>query len=177
MALAPLPEDNTIRYWLNYSVGPFDHSFQVRVADGETDSAVIDAIDEFLALQGDLAYEASIIGLEKAAKGSNVRNPVEWTGNPTFGTGTAVIGAQASFYSFTGRSTDGRKNRLFLFEWKQSFPASFRVQASGDADVAAVVAFLQTQTSRFTTISGQRTLWNAYCNVSVHDHFVDEARG
>lgn len=176
MALTALPEDNTARYFLRYTVAGFEHVMTQRVSAGITDSDAIAAYEDFLATLEDLVYLATIVGLEKSASGSNVRNPVTWTGAPQFGADAAPDGSQASSVSFVGRSFDGRKVRLFAYAFKGSFPTDFRLTNGENASVASAVAVLNGMSGTFLTISGQHPVWRPYMNVGVNDHFVKESR-
>lgn len=177
MPVVALPEDNTIRYYLKYTSGAIDHSITVRAVDGTSDAVAINRIDGWLGILSPLLYLATVIGLDKSAKGSSVRNPVAWTGRATFGADAPPDGARASMLSFTGRDANGHKTRSFAFSFKGAFPADFRLSSAENADVSAAVVYLVAETQLFCTIGGLHPTWNAYANVGVHDHIVKRLRG
>lgn len=177
MALPPLPEHNTARYWAAYTVGGYQHRLMMRVATGMTAGTASSVFGGLFGLLDNLVTQATVDFMEFAPAGSNIRNTVGYTGPATFGTGVTPAGAQASQLSFVGRSLDGRKARIFLYAFKGTFPVDFRLTPIESIDTGEVCDFLEEQSNAFLSISGQQPTWHRYANVGVNDHYVKRSRG
>jgi hypothetical protein len=176
MALPPLPESNTERYWLRYNMDGQEHTLQQRVPTGHPSSAVVSAYDQFLVAMAPSLWQIDIVGLERAVIGSNVRNPVVWTGAVSYGLGAPTDITQATTYSFTGRSNDGRKIRAFLFGAKNIGQDDFRTESTESSDIANAVFVLNGLPNGFLSISGLKPVFHAYANINLNQHWVKELR-
>lgn len=177
MPLAPLPEDNTARLFVNYTHDGVGHEAQFRALSPFTQSDVVAWTHSFLD-DNKALFGTNVIfnSADWAAMGSNVRNPVSWA---TI-TGTATpLSDPARFsrsISFVGRSPDGRKLRLFFYGAKFGPDNTYRVEASEDADLAAAITDLNALTSRVGTISGSAPIFKPYVNIRNNGYWQTELR-
>lgn len=176
MALPALPEDNTKRYFLDYSHAGVNHTLVVRTNNSVSDAAVISQIDAFLTDMAPMLQTIDVVGLRVAVQGSNVTNPISWTGSPTFGAAAALAVSRPNFLSFTGRGTDGRKVRITVFGRNQSPTDNYRVTNAENAAVGDALAQLAFVTGIFTTISGSQPVWNQYANAGSNAYWQREVR-
>lgn len=176
MALPPLPESNTERYWLIYDVDGNTHKMQQRCPNNHPTASVVSAFDQLLAALSTNLWQIDIIGLERAIQGSDVRNPVTWTGPTSYGLGAPADITQAATYSFVGRSNDGRKNRVFVFGAKVVGQDDYRYGAAESSPIAAALAVLNGLPNGFLTISGLKPIFKAYANLNVNQHWVKKLR-
>lgn len=175
--MAALPQSNTERWWLIYSNNSTEHRLGIRTADGITNVQASNVFSTLLTNLSSMMLATTVLGLERALKGSNVRVPFAYTGSPSGGTGTNVDNdRRARFISFTGRSLDGRKTKLFVFGINDQSEGDYRVDTSENAAVAAEVAHLNAASGVFFSISGLQPVWHAYANVGYHDHWIKEYR-
>lgn len=179
MALSPLPETNTARYFYDYSVEGDDHTMVVRVSDDASLSVVAGWIDTYLTALGSIIATINTVGFRFAERGSNVTNPVD-DGDlaGSYGTGTQSAILRPAQLSFTGRSQDGRKNKTSLFGLAALNDQSWRVTPLDNPAVTEAVAALNEASAAgvFVSISGRRTIWHSYMNIGVNDHGVSKAR-
>lgn len=175
--MAALPQSNTMRWWLVYTVNSTQHRMMCRTADGVT-AAQMNTI--FNSLLNNITTGINAItplNLEFANKGSNVRNTAVWTGAASYGTGTeAGNDGRARTASFVGRSSDGRKARLFIFGLKPFSEGDYRIDTSEGVAVANVVSFLNGASGVFFSISGTQPVWKGYANIGYNDHWIKQYR-
>lgn len=177
MALPPLPASNTERYWMVYDVDGNQHKMQMRVPNGHPSASVESAYTQLLNALAPSLWQIDVIRLERAVQGSDVRNPVAWTGATSFGLGAPADITQAATYSFVGRSNDGRKNRVFVFGAKNVGQDDYRYLTAESADVAAALVVLNGLPNAFLSISGLKPLYSGYANVNINQHWVKALRG
>ena len=175
--MAPLPPSNTIRYFLDYTVNGLEHTIQMRVGPGATDGGASGSFSAFLAALSPNLYALSVVGMRKANLGTDVTNPVTYTGTTSFGSGTAVDNlARAAFLSFIGRSTDGRRVRVFVYGTKITSEGDYRVDTGEAAEVADAIDVLNGASGVFLSISGLQAIWKAYANEGVNAYWQRRAR-
>jgi len=175
--MAPLPEDNTHRFYYHYANAINPHTLVIRATAG-TDLAAADALVAAILTAIGANFPASTItGVEESAQGSNLRFPVASarTGD-TFGGGTGSVEQDAIAIMFGGRSLGGRRMRLFLFGWGGGFSANFRIQSVENAGVASAINALGASTAVPKAIDGFEGTWKSYANVKPNDHWVKQGR-
>lgn len=177
MALPPLPPENTERWWVIYSNNGTTHKTMCRTLVGLTAAQMsVNFVNLFTAIAGTL-NATIILGMEKALKGSNVRNPQTFSGNTTYGSGTELdTDGRARALSFVGRSAGGRKVRLFMFGARPIPEGDYRLDISESAGVLAAVAALNTPAAAFLSIDELKPVWANYANVGYNDHWIKEYR-
>lgn len=177
MPLAPLPEDNTARLFVNYTHEGVGHEAQFRALSPFTQADVVTWVHDWLTDNAALfGTNVTFDSADWAAAGSNVRNPVSWS--PITGT-AAPLNDPARFsrsMSFTGRSPDGRKLRLFFYGIKFGPDNTYRVEATEDAALAAAITDLNALTSRIGTISGSAPIFKPYVNIRNNAYWQTELR-
>ena len=178
MALPALPPDNTARYWLNYSAAGIDHSLQMRVAPPFNDAGALINFNSFLdELDPLIATNVTFDGVEFAAAGSNVRNPVAgWVARSGAGGYTLSGDNRALQLSFVGRSVDGRKAKWQM--WGVAVPSDgdFRLEAGDSAALDGAIAIIAAGVRYWTTISGLAPVMHTYSNYGFNDHTVRQLR-
>lgn len=177
MALPPLPESNTKRYFMLYTDGVNRHSVQVRVSPSVDDAAAVATLRQWAGQLSQDAYSTTEYdGLEVAALGSNVRNTVAW-GAPIVGTIAGAMPGNVAPYSknFRGRATSGRKTKMELFGLEYEQPADWQVPVAG-TDLEDAYTTITTENAYFLTIDGSIATWKSDYLISVNDHWVKEAR-
>lgn len=177
--MAALPESNTKRYWLVYTVGPHEHRILMRVADSiEDEDAVGEAESAWNLLVPTLSTDTILVGLEVAERGSNVRNPVSIE-DPIPGTlGGALAEIQRPReWTIKSRSRDGRRGGVGIFGVNQNTPTTWELAPITEDDLAAFRLRLNVTTGMWLSISGLKPLWYDRVTVGYNDHWVDVMRG
>jgi len=173
--MAPLSPSATIRYKLSYTNGYDTHALVMR-ASAVNNAGANSALQDFLAAIEPNLSIISAFELSVAAVGSNLFNPISWSGPSSYGDGPMPVINRPASYSFVGRTPGGRKARIFLYGLSTINDGSWRILTSEDSDVSAAVAELGTHSGFFLGIDGLAPLWHSYCNVGINDHWLKNVR-
>jgi len=176
--MAPLPESNTARWFLDYSDGINEHSMMFRTVSPASMATLKSEVDTFLDTMAPQMFVITIIGMRVALVGSNVSNSTPWTGNATYGTGVMPATLAPREVRFVGRSADGRRNSISVYGTKFVTPDTFRIPSSADTVIEAALLRLANAAALGigATISGQAPIWKAYANVNFNSYWESEAR-
>jgi hypothetical protein len=179
--MAPLPADNTARFWYDYHDGQNPHTILCRFTTslGFDITDVMAAVDDLLnALDEDL-YLINTLGARFADAGSNISVPVIWTGAASYGAGSmpAVFAPRQTM--FLGRDSLGRRFRVSIWGIDQTTPDNFRfASVSGNFVDRAVTSLVASQAGgAFRTISGNQPSMYNYADVQFNSHWETAARG
>src|SRR5215204_5118922 len=112
--MIPLPPSNTPRFRIHYDQLTLQHSFQIRSLESPTSIGTM--IGDFLTSLAAQIMPLTISMVDWAPAGSDIFNPVV-TGKEGVTYGTAVVLDAPKAYSlgFLGRTSGGRRVRLFVF--------------------------------------------------------------
>jgi hypothetical protein len=174
--MAALAPSNTDRYRLGYSDGFNTHHLIMRTG-GVTDAEAITALAAFLTAASNLIAEITITSFDFAPQGSDVFNPIVWTGAATFGSGALPALDRPFSYSFVGRSTGGHKARVYLFAVDTPNDDNWRKTAAENGNVADAIAALASNPGCFVAIDGIPPVWHPYANFGANDHWTKVIRG
>ena len=178
MPVVALPADNTERWWMVYQVNGDTHRMMVRTGDGGVPTAISNAFHGILNRMAGSLNEVTPLGLERALRGSNVRNPFAWTNAATYGLGNADSNDDRDkAISCVGRSSGGHKVKFFLFGFKNDADGDYRTDTTENAGVADTVGYLNGATGFALAIDGLQPVWKSYVNIKVNDHWVKVHRG
>jgi hypothetical protein len=179
MPLTPLPEDNTKRYKMVYTVEEDTHSLTARAADSMSDStANSHFVALFAAIGASLGSNCTWVDLQVAAKNSNVFNSTgTWT--PSAGTGGPVSEVdQPRALCFPGRSNTGRKVKAFVYGVTSGFttPDSYEEDPLVTATFQGFQGLLDSQSDFWLAIDGSKPVWYFRLTVKTNDHWVKGRR-
>lgn len=172
--MAPLPENLTPRFRVNYANLSREHSFQIR--SNESPATIGTQVEAFLGALGPLMAPSIVGTIEFAPSGSNIFNPVT-TGAEgfSFGSADAPLEARAWYVNFVGRSSGGRRAKLFIFG-AALLGSNYRWIVGENEAVDDAIAVLQTFPSGWQAIDGIVPVWKNYANAGVHDHIAKDLR-
>jgi len=172
--MAALPENNTPRFRINYTVGSNQHSFLLRSA--ASPAFIGGFVDDLLTALASAIYGMVIDNVEFSASGSTVFNPVTTgiEGNP-YGAGVSVGESEAFALNFIGRSTGGRRVRIMIFS-PTTLGADYRFVAGEGGSIDAAVAVLQSSGGLLQAIDGLTPIWKTYVNALVNTHWQKALR-
>lgn len=177
MPLTPLPEDNTARLFVNYTHDTEEHEVQFRLLSPFTQSDLVGFVSTWINDNKILwGSDVSFHSADWAAQGSSVRNPVSWTTITGTGTPTTFPTRLSRSGSFTGRSPDGRKVRLFFYGMVYGPDSTYRVYGSEDSLLQDAINELNALTSRVGTISGSAPIFKPYLNLRNNSYWQTELR-
>jgi len=178
--MAPLPPDNTARYFLDYA---FDtgqtRSLQVRYASPALVTDVGDWLEVMLGIaEPILADSWAITGARFAVSGSNVTLPTTAPTSPTGTGGAQSAYQQPTFYAFQGRDTvTGRKCRLSLYGVTNGVVGDYRYNRGENTNIDNLLDFIQTPVTGIAlSIAGNPVQWYDYMNVGFNSYHERKAR-
>lgn len=183
--MAPLPDNATEVWYVDYTTGRFEHTFQVRTTNGVSINAVDGAINFVLGiLVNVLPTSWRVIATRRRQAGSNLTFPVSLPLTEAFqGANAGAIQplyTEAREVAWVGRGVDtGRRVELSLYGLLiQAMPDNYRIFADDAQDGWAgdVQEALNAAANVFITIGGDPALWNNYANVNFNSHWEGELR-
>src|SRR4029450_1438935 len=102
--MAPLPVENTKRYFLDYTVASKNHTCECRTATLATDADASTAFDDLFGALSPQLFAVTVQGMRVAALGSTVTLPAVYSGSTTFGSGAGPAAESGGVSSAVGRS-------------------------------------------------------------------------
>jgi len=175
--MAPLSPSNTKRFYYTYANSVNPHTFVLRVPDGATTADADALVAQLLSAIGGQFSASLITSVEVSAKDSDFRFPIASARlGDTFGTGSASVESDAIAIGFVGRSTAGRRMRLFLFGWIGGLGANYRISSTEMASVGSAITALGSNPLVPLAIDGFPGTWKSYANVKPNDHWVKAGR-
>lgn len=166
--MAPLPPNSTPRFKVLYTQLGVQHELQIR---SEESPSVIGTIvtSLFSALTGAIA-SLSIDEVQFAADGSDIFNAVtSGIEGDTFGIGGHPASDAATFWSVIGRTSGGRRVRLYFFGMG-GMGADYRYSAGENATSDALLDALADWPTEIIGIDGLSPVWKSYVNAGVNAH-------
>ena len=177
--MAPLNPNNTPRLFVNYTVGGEDHTQMVRYLPSGSQSAAVDTLVEMWAFLDASLYLCTITSLQYSIAGSNVRIPLVWPGDPSYGSGAPSAGQEMKFFSVVGKDNSGRRVRLEQFGIIQAVPSTWRLLIGVNSDMDDWFGHVRAAyaATTFCTIGEDNAYFNAYYNFKYADDGIAKARG
>jgi len=166
-ALAP---SNTPRFRVHYAAVGQNHTVQFR--SNQSPAAFGSFYNAFASAIAAAIVPQSIDFIDFAPTGSDIFNPVTTgiEGN-VYGTSPVQPEFAAWTLSYVGRTSGARRNRVTIFG-VNSLGSNYRFSAAESAVVDAGQAILVANPSFCLAIDGLTTVWHAYANAGVNDHFI-----
>lgn len=176
--MAPLPENNTARLWVDYTDGINQHSIMFRTTESAGLTALMTIADDFLDALSPTLYLLTILAARVSAPASSISTPVGWTGAGTYGSGAMPAVRTPLQMCFLGRSTLGRRVRWFVFGTKVDPTATYRLNTADNADVQAARTVLVNGVNAGTlvAIDGDAPVIYAYVDQNYNSYWEAEAR-
>lgn len=171
-----LPANSTDRYYLDYTCGGIDHTMVVRAQSGVLPSGAAADIATFLGILSPALFLVTIRGLRYSAAGSNVSNPVPWTGAASYGADAAEGLNRAKFIGFVARDAAGHKTRVDMFCPKTGSDPNFRTTRAESALIGDVIDFLDGTTGTFRSINNLHPTWKEYANFAFNAYWQRQLR-
>jgi hypothetical protein len=175
--MAPLPDNLTDRYWVDYEGVTGMHTVMFRFPALTAQGTAITGVQNCISALKAWAHTSTNFNrLRYSSAGSNVSFPVAWT--PVAGTsaGTLPANGRPQFVSFNGRSPDGRRVNYTIHGIPAAADVDYRILAAENPTVAACVAALDAPVNGLVTASGQPAIMNAYANFGYNAYFQRKAR-
>lgn len=174
--MAPLPENNTECYFVDYSAAGENHTMLIRVADDTPAGDLGDTLNAVLNTIAPRLYQLTINQVRRRAKNTTVSFPVVSgiEGN-TYGTGSPANKERADFLNFVGRSIAGRRVSFAIYG-SNDIDDNFRLTASESSDVADTVDLLNSDDGIFLSIDGLNPTWYPYVNMAASAYWQRRLR-
>lgn len=174
--MAPLPTDNTQRFFLDYSTTNLSHTLMVRTTSTTSAAAFSTFMDAFLTA---LAPELSLItidGARVAQVNTNVSIPITWSGDPSYGTGSESAVFRPRSLCFLGRTANGRRARMYVFGGDYTSPNDFRINRVDNANIDAAIDVLEVNPQFFAGIDGLASVKYSYVDVNFNSYWERAVR-
>lgn len=172
-----LPEETYPRLFIDYEGPMGQHTLQFRQSAGDSSAVAATKAAEFINTVKGIVYNGVTFNAARwAVAGSNVSNPIAWT--PIAGTaaGTQAAAAFPIFVSWIGRTTGGRRVRLFLYGTNINPDSDFRLGIGDATWVSASVSRLNSSPYPIYGIDGLPPVWKSYVNVGYNAYFQRKRR-
>lgn len=176
--MAPLPSHNTGRIYVDYSDGIHPHTMSLRYPASGSASQALTAAAQLLGALAEDSYLITIAGSRFSVAGSDVTNPIDWTGDATYGEGAMPAVNAPRMVSFVWKSIDGRRGRVEYFGIDTPTPGTYRRYELEATWVGPAIATLESASAAdyICGISGLAIVLNQYANISFARYWQEEAR-
>lgn len=178
--MAPLPQNNTGRVWLDYTDGIHQHTLMWRFAAATSNAAeVMTFMAQFLAAIAPSTCLLTIVAVRAAAPGSDVSVPIAWTGAATYGAGAQTAVNTPIEIRYEGRSVGGRRGSAHLYGYDAGVPGTYRIAITPASvvDNALVVLQAATATGAMVAIDNGAMNWKTYVNIQYNSYWETKQRG
>lgn len=177
--MAPLPQNNTSRAWVEYNDGVNDHVAMFRFdATALSVAAALSLYADFLSDIEEFLYLITIAGAKWAEQGSDISVPVTWPGASTYGSDpmATLLGPRET--RWVGRDTSGRRVSFSLYGCKYTSPDSYRIISSGAnlPNLGVIAINTASADGAMLTIGGNRATMKNYVDVNFNSYWEAEAR-
>lgn len=180
--MAPLPVNNTARFWVDYRANGRAHTLMARYnGSAEPDVSFVEGLDDWLiACNGLMPTDWQFIGWRYAVQGSDISVP--YAGVPTTFAGIRTPAAYEApaFISFIGRSPGGRRVRLYLlgagFDPAEAGgqASDYRIYATENAAVDGAIDALIAWDP--VAVDQQGANWKSYVNAGFNAYWQRTVR-
>ena len=177
--MAPLPENNTARLWIDYNDGENDHSLMARFLAPDTPlSLAMTHVASFLTDISGFLYEITINGARYAAQGSNISLPATWEGDSTYGTDPMPTLLAPRETRWVGRTQNGRRVSFSIYGGKYTSPDEYRIVSSGAnlPNLGVIAINAASEDGVMVAIDGFRATMKNYVDVNFNSYWEAEAR-
>lgn len=175
--MAPVNPNTALRLKAHYS-GPLGtHTMLFHGLPGTTPVVMADAVRAIIQDLTTLQWNGtSWDSAQVAAAGSNFFFPISWT--PI--TVASVLNPQANdtvgeYLEFGGRSTTGRRTKIYLFEQVLGITPDMRYSTTENEGVNDIIAALNSNEA-IGAIDGTAVTWYGYANYGINDYWQKRAR-
>jgi len=176
--VAPLPQNNTARFFLDYSDSQNEHTLMARIGPSADVSDVMTVIHNFLtALDPDL-FVFTVLGARFSAASSTISTPVSWSGDAAYGADTMNLNRRPIELRFQGRSVGGRRMSISVYGSKYTIPDNFRLPNDFDADLSAAMLVLESAyaAENIVAIDGLEVIPYDYVSFNFNSYWEQESR-
>jgi hypothetical protein len=185
--MAPLPENNTPRYWVRYRASGREHEMMFRwnealVEDASDRNAFVARVAALLADAAPLLpTDFEVLSARWSNTGQNFSVPYSAPASPT-GTGGLELAEAPAFITFVGRTGTGRRWKLTILGVALSPVAeagnytNYRVEAGENATVTTVIGNLAGW-PELVGIDGYKPDVYGYANLGYNAYWQREVRG
>lgn len=177
MPLPPLPDNNTDRSWLQYTMMGTQHELCLRWPNATTQATVI-AQNTALAnaLKPYMSTADSFTGLRHSDGGSNLSFPLAWTSIVGTNSGTPETDDESKFMALSGRSLGGYRCKTTFFTPFIGDVRGYRVAVGIDSACDALYNGILALTPDPVSKDGQSVIWNAYINIGYNSYWQRQLR-
>jgi len=178
MALTPLPPSNTKRYFVGIQAAGHQHHVMCRTNDDASDTDVVTALQfQFNLLAPVMFSDTHVNELLVAQVGSEIRNPVSgWTVIDGEQPGPEPDDDHPLSLCLRGRSSSGRKTRLFLYGILFTRTPEWLLTPDPESELEAFATAVRGSVGIWKAIDGTQSIWKGDYTIDFNDHWIDVDR-
>lgn len=172
--MAPLPPESTPRYRVKYTGNGHQHTQEWRshLSPSAMDTLLVQLWTEM----SPLLYSTTIDDVLFAADGSNIFNSVTMgIVGDVYGSGSGSVSTVPYFISFIGRSSDGRRLRVYWYN-VNVLGVDYRFGAGEQANIDDTISDLIAAGGDLVTIGDLAPVWKSYANGGVSAYWQRNVR-
>lgn len=163
--MAPLPQNNTARVFLDYSGVTGAHTTMLRLLVNTGPDEGLEVAQAFWSQAVNILTQDVVDATVRySAQGSNFSLPVGTATGTGLGAPNQPDANDAMFTSFIGRTIEGRRTRITLFNVFRVPDGDFRVSGESLSTAEAAILNYLENDSRIVGIDGERVVWKPYLN-------------
>lgn len=177
--LAPLPQNNTARLWVDYSTPFFKHKILFRYPPSQGSTITMGIVADFFAALAPDLYAITVDGARLSATGSNISTPVAWTGAAGYGTGALPPETEPLECRFEGRSPTGRRVNWSFYATKLGVGSDYRIPVFSQTSLANAYTVLANavNANALLAIDGFVPVIYPYVNIQYNSYWERQMRG
>lgn len=177
MPLPPLPENNTDRAWLKYTMYGIEHEMCFRLPSATPQATFITVATSIAnVMKASMPTADAFTGLRHADSGSNLSFPLAWTNIAGTGGTPSEDQDKAKFMSLVGRSLSGYRCRITFFAQAISDNIGFRVNPGVDTGCTNFYNTITALDPALVAVDGGEVVWNGYINVGYNSYWQRQLR-
>lgn len=176
--MAPLPDNNTKTYFLDYE-GPMGaHTIQMRTTDATADNNAVTVLSQLATFLAEQMYSTvTFTGVRVRQRNQNFSLPVSgWESITGELPGTLAQENYPKFVSFIGRSNGGRRVSIQVYGTNLLVTTDYRLSVVEVPWVSTILSFLEPLTGSFLGIDGGQVTWKGYANMGYNAYFQRKRR-
>lgn len=175
--MAPLPPNNTERWFVDYDVVGVNHTLLLRAQLPQTNDVVSTFVEDFFGALDDALWAITIHGIRRSVQGSDVSLDQSYLGATSFGGGTPDDLGKGYFLAYEGRSEGGRLVKVTVFGFKNLLSVGdTRFAVSDPSPYFDALGVIAATPGMPAAIDGNNVIWKNYVNCGNNAYWQRQAR-
>lgn len=175
--MAPLPPNNTERWFVDYAVNGINHTLLIRTVAPSTNDVISTFVSDLFGALDDVLWATAINGLRRSVQGSDISLDQAYLGTTAFGGGVGDDLGRGYFLAYEGRSEGGRPVKLTVFGFKNLLSvADTRFPITSPSPYFDALGVIETTPGLPAAIDANNVIWKNYVNCGNNSYWQRQAR-